>query len=159
MFGAQHGEGAGLQGKLGRLIEWAGRRVHRRSVEDALPAQLQLPRAEAKLDRLVVGVEKEGEGVTNDPFPLFVRLADLVPKQAHAENAGVTSIPIRVGHFGSVGLDPVNVLDVRAMNRPPLEKTAPAKNRLGLAKSNYGAPESEQSALIRGEIPVEPRDG
>src|SRR5436190_1775536 len=121
-FGAQHGEGAGLQRKGGHLLEGAWLGVGRGGIEDAGPAQVATARAKMELDRLMMRVEENGKRVADDALALAAHFSDLIAGQAHAEAAGVAGVPIVIVHFGSVGLDPVKVFDIRAVDRAPLEK-------------------------------------
>ena len=63
-----------------------------------------------------------------------------------------------LGHLGAVGLEPVEVLDLRAMNRPALEKVAPAEDGLRFAQVHEVTHEFEQRTLFAGELPIEPGD-
>src|SRR4030095_16350062 len=104
-----------------------------------------------------MSVEKEGERIANNPLAMFINFGDLIARQHHAEAPRISHVPIGVSHFCAVGLEPVEVFDLRAINLPTLKKIASATSRICLTKEHDCADELERSALFGREIPIEPR--
>src|SRR6187551_2253815 len=103
-----------------------------------------------------MGVEENGKGFPNDAFAMLVRFGNLIAGQRQAEAAGIRGVPIRFGHLGTVRLEPVKVFYRWSMNLPALEEVAPPKDWLSLAQAHHLADKVEESALFRGEMPIEP---
>jgi hypothetical protein len=104
-----------------------------------------------------MSVEKDGERIANNPLAMFINFGDLIARQHHAEAPRISHVPIAVSHFCAVGLEPVEVFGLRAMNRPALKKIASAEDRLRFAQAREVADELAQRALFRREVPIEPR--
>jgi hypothetical protein len=68
----------------------------------------------------------------------------------------MAGVQIGIGHFGAIGLEAVEVFDLRAVDRAALEKVASAEDGLGLAQAHDFAHDSELRTLFVEEIPVEP---
>src|SRR4029450_12875408 len=106
---------------------------------------------------LVMSVEKDGERIANNPLAMFINFGDLIARQHNAEAPRISHVPIDVSHFCTVGLEPVEVFDLRAMNRATLKKMATAEDRLRFAQAHEVTEEIEQRTLFGGKIPIQPR--
>jgi hypothetical protein len=92
-----------------------------------------------------------------DRFSMLIHLDHLVAREADCEAADVMHVPGLVRHLLSGGLKPRDVLHAGAANRPALEELPPLKNGLCLPDPDGALHEIEERLLLRGEIPVEPR--
>ncbi len=99
-------------------------------VEEERPIDLAATGAEAEGDGSVAGVQQDKEGAATDRLATLIAFADLVAKQAHAKAAGVGASPIAFCHFHAIWSEPVDVLDVGAVDGSALEKMSAAKDGL-----------------------------
>ena len=130
-FGAQHGEGAGLQREDAHVLEGARLGVRARRYRGCTSSARRAGARRGEIEiGFVVGVEEDGERVADDALALLAHLGDLIAGQHHAEAARVAGVPIGIGHLGAVRLEPVEVLDLRAVNGAALEKVAAAEDGL-----------------------------
>jgi hypothetical protein len=140
-FSPEHRDGAGLQWKFTHVLERGPRCSRLGSLELACPADVALSRAETERNRFVVSIEKDGERIANDTIPMFTNFGDLIAGQHHAETPRESRRPIAIGHFSPVGLEPVEVFDLRAVNRPSLKEIASTKDGLRFAQAHNLADE------------------
>ena len=80
--------------------------TRQRRVQQALP-ELAGPRwRQGELDRLMVGVEQQTQGVADDRFAAFVHLGAGRAAEAHAQTADARVVPGLVGHLGAARSEP-----------------------------------------------------
>ena len=103
-------------------------------IELADPAEVVFLGTETKRHGFVVSVKEDGERLVANAVALIVCLVDLVAGQDHAEAGYMACLPVEIGHFCAVRLDPVEILDPSAMNRAALEKSTSTEDRVALAQ-------------------------
>ena len=87
--GSEDDEGVGLEGDGGHVGVGVERRDGIGGVDDGDPLEIAAAGTEAEGDRVVVGVEEDGEGVAGDASAALVGFVDLVADEAHAEAVDV----------------------------------------------------------------------
>ena len=89
---------------------------------------------------------------------MLVAFADLVSEETHAQAAGVGAGPVAFGHFHAIGAEPVDVLDVRAVDGAALKKMPSPEDGLLAAQFDERPDELEEAFLLVVENPIDPGD-
>src|SRR5262245_33504980 len=139
----KHSQGARPKRKDAHVLESPWRRVIIKGVEDTFPTQVAAPRAKSKGEWLVTRIKQDGKGITDNSLPLIAHLGDLIARQHHADGTTVSGMPVGLGHFITVGFDPVEILNISAINWPALEKITAPKDRLCLTQAQQIARKRE----------------
>ena len=97
-------------------------------IQHELPADAATMRRKRELQRLMMGIEENEEGLVLDRPSLGVRLGDGIAGQSQAEAADVALAPVLVGHLLAIRSEPGQVLDLRPTDLAPLEEETPMKD-------------------------------
>ena len=106
----------------------------------------------------MVAVEEQQEIVVADGLAALVALLHGIAAQIDAETAREIVCPLFVVHLVAVGLEPVDVLDARAVDGAALEEVAAAEDRVFAAQRDDALHEGEEFPVVGGKIPVHPAD-
>src|SRR5688572_19132467 len=101
-------------------------------------------------------IEDQQKTIVFDRLALFVEFAELGAVQKHAERTREILLPILARHFLSIGTEPRDIADARAVQRPALKPSPAAKHRVRRLNLNDLTRKFEQRFVDR--IPVVPRD-
>src|SRR5947209_20186736 len=100
------------------MVENPRLRIARSRIENAFPAQIATVCAEVKRNALMTGIKQDGEGIADDSFASLVGLSDLISGKRHSDASGMSRVPVGLGHLAAIRLQPVEILNLGAVDRP-----------------------------------------
>src|SRR5690606_8159966 len=87
-----------------------------------------------------------------------IELTERLSAQTDRHGAGPGRIPLGFGHLRPVRLEPADVVDLGAVDRPPLEELATTQRGVGMADLYEPPGELQQLAPTVVQVPIVPAD-
>src|SRR5262245_14767203 len=117
-------------------------------VDQSLPALAFDPRRDRERNRFVKGVHENQNRVAADLSAALVDIADQIPWHAQTEALVEAGVPLLLVHRLSCRVEPSDITDVGAENRPTVEKFAPLKYRLAMPDGDYLADKLKKLSFV-----------
>src|SRR5215813_355466 len=101
-----------------------------------------------------MGVHENCKGAVADKFSSFIMFIGSFPGQQHSQRARKLLIPLLVTHFPSIGLQPDNVFNSRALDAPALEEAPAPENRVIPSQRDQSPYERKQFVIHFAWVPI-----
>src|SRR5688572_13887322 len=100
-----------------------------------------------KRDRIMMGIQEQEERVVHDDVAAGVFFFNRVSGQDKADRPHMSLPPVGLIHFLAVRMEPYDILDLTAMDLPPLKEAASSKHGMGLSERNELSDECMEGSI------------